>query len=301
MASIQGGSNTVGVANVDSNNNLNVTLPLTDAYVGKARNVSENDAGAILGSPLLLSPETSSDYRLRVGADSLFDNEFFNYAAQNTSKHKYINTTMTMAYGGGFLTTNGSSITTTTTATVLSTYRYFPVFGASTTYCEFALALSNAVTTNTTIDIGLFSAGVANPYAPTDGVYMRINSAGFSIVQNYNGTETVTLTTFSPVINQVYQFSLYMSLGEVKLWVNDVLYATTLVPVGNGAPAMAGALPFSIRHAIVGGAAGAVLQAKLANYVITVADLDNNRLWASVQAGMGNSLVQGSSGAVQGV
>jgi hypothetical protein len=300
MANIQGGSSTVNVANVDLGSNLNVTLPLDDTYAGKARIMSENDAGDITGTVELLSPETSSDYRLRTGMDSLFDNEFFNYAAQNTSKHKYLNTTMTMVWGGGFLTTNGTSITTTTTGTVFSTYRYFPVFGASTTYCEFSLALSNAVTTNTYLDIGLFSFAVANPYAPNDGVYLRINSSGFVLVSNYNGTETTQPLAFTSTINKVYEFSLYVGLNEVKIWINSVLYAVIPTPTGQGSPSMAGALPFSIRHSIVGGAAGAALQAKIGNYTVTVADLDNNRLWASVQAGMGNSSLQGSSGAVQG-
>jgi hypothetical protein len=300
MASIQGGSNTINVADVDADFNLKVALPTGDAFAGKVRIMSENDPGNIIGEPYLKSPETSADYRLRVGTDSLFDNDYFNYAAQNTTKHKYTNTTLTMTYGGGFLTTNGGSITTTTTAAVLQTYRHFPVFGASSTYCHTSFSLTAQPTTNTIIDIGLFTPGAANPYAPTDGVFFRITSAGIFGVININGTEvTTSALNFTFTLNTVYEFIIVLDQDKVEFWINEQLYAILNTPIGNGAPSYAGSLPFAVRHAIVGGAAGAVLQLKLANYHVSIADFAHNRLWASVQAGMGNNAIQGASGMTQ--
>ena len=301
MASIQGGSSTVGVANVDSDFNLKVTLPTSDTFAGKVRIMSENDPGAILGVPYLKSPETSSDYRLRVGVDSLFDNDFFNYAAQNTSKHKYSNTTMTITWGGGFLTTNGASITTTTTAAILQTYRYFPVFTAAATYCHSSFALSNQPSTNTIIDIGLFTPNAANPYAPNDGVFFRITSAGIYGVVNINGSESTTSALpFTFVDNEVNEYVIVINQHDVEFWINDELYAEITTPTGAGSPSYAGSLPFAVRHAITGGAAGTVLQLKLANYHISLGDFAHNRLWPTVQVGMGGSSIQGQSGGTQG-
>ena len=57
---------------VDANTNVKVALPNTPAQVGSVRLMSENDSGTVTGTPYLRSPETSSDYRLRVGVDTLF-------------------------------------------------------------------------------------------------------------------------------------------------------------------------------------------------------------------------------------
>ena len=301
MANIQGGSNTINVANIDTGYNLNVTLPTNDNLAGKARIMSENDPGSIVGSAYLKSPETSTDFRLRVGTDSLFDNDFFSYPLQNTSKHKYIAvSSMAFGWGGGFVTTNSALTTAAGAGGLLSTYRYFPTFGASSTYFEFSLALTALPTTNTIIDIGAFIPGALPTFAPTDGVYFRISSAGLSCVMNNLGTETSSVVPFTFTPNTVYKFTIAASDTEVEFWINDVLYLEMDTPSGNGAPALAGSLPFSLRHAIAGGSAGATLQAKLSNYTVSVADMDNHRLWPSVQVGMGNSSIQGSSGFTQG-
>ena len=300
MANIQGGSNTLNVANV-TGSNLQVSLSNDPIFIGGARNFSENDAGTIMGVPRLRSPETSSDYRLRVGTDSVFDNEFFNYAAQNTSKHRYANTTMTNVWGGGFVTTNGTSITTVTTATLLQTYRNFPLFTAGATYCHFGFALSNQPTTNTTIDIGLYTPGAANPFTPADGIFFRINSAGIFGVINVNGTEiTTNALNYTVVVNEVREFIIVVKNNGATFWIDDVLYASLDAPVTVGSPALAGSLPFCMRHAIVAGVAGAVLQGKLAYYHVSLADFSHNRLWPTVQAGMGNNSIQGASGHTQG-
>ena len=61
------------VADATSAGNLKVALPTTAAQVGSVRMMSENDDGSITGSPQLKSPETSIDYRMRVGVDSILD------------------------------------------------------------------------------------------------------------------------------------------------------------------------------------------------------------------------------------
>jgi surface antigen len=290
-------------ADVNASRQLKVVLE-TDVEtnptnVGAVRLFSENDTGAITGTPHLVSPETSSDFRLRVGMDSVWDDDNFNYTAQNFNKHKYTSNTLTMTWAGGFLNTNGGSVTTTGTGCQLQTYRHFPLQGGGGLYCEVALALSNNPVTNCNIDFGLFLPGSLATNTPLDGVYFRINSGGVFGVINVNGTETTTSASFSPVINRVYKYNISLSDSQIEFWIDDVLYASADKPSGVGSVMYGGSAPFAVRHHHTG-ATSAVIQAKIANYTISVADMDNARIWESNKAGQGLSGVQTPSGGAAG-
>lgn len=286
--------------NLDAGGNVKVALTNTPAQMGGVRMFSENDHGAATGSPLLRSPESSMDFRLRVGSDSVWDTEQFNYVAQNTSKHKYTPTTMTMTWAGGALNTNGSSITTTATAAQIQTYRHFPLLGSGTIYAETTMCLSNAMAANINLDFGLMTLAAAGTSIPTDGVYFRINSAGIIGVINSNGTETTTSAmAFTQSINVFNKFLICISQSEIEFWIDDVLMKS--VNRGNGVsqPMYAASAPFAIRHHNTG-VAGAVVQGKFGGYSVSEGDVDTNRLWASAMAGQGLSGVQGASGMTQG-
>lgn len=309
MAGIQGGSGTANVANVTANNELLVALGRTASTVGYAAIVSENDTGTVTGAPYLKQPETDEDFRLRVSLDTLHDSETFNYAAQNTSKHRVDTTTQTVTYGSGFLTTNGSSITTINTGCRFSTYRYFPVFGAASTYIELNAAFNTTwAATNTTIDFGAFTAGTSTPYAPTDGVYFRANNTGLFGVVNYNGSEQTTSVfkasfggaNWTPTLDTVYHFVIVADERHVEFWIDDVLMAEVNVPVGNGQPFMAATLPLSVRSAIGGTAASAVMRFKLADYTVSTGGYGLVRPWAQTASVAGQTALQGQSGHTQG-
>jgi hypothetical protein len=297
MAVIEGIVSANG-AEVDANNRLKVNLDTgtNPAQVGGVRFFSENDAA----SNYLVSPETDDDYRLRVAPETVFDSETFNYTAQSTGKHTYANTTMTNAWSAAGLTTNSGNITTTTTGTSFGTYAMFPIIGTAQTYCEVAASFSAQPTTNTIVDFGLFLRGGANPYAPTDGVYFRLTSAGLLGVINSNGTETtVTLSGFSYANNQKYQFIITFHESEVEFWIDGVLEGTIETPAGQGQPCMSSALPFSVRHAITGGAAGSALSFVLNDYTISL----GGPLFATTVSVMGQRVYgsyQGLSGGTMG-
>lgn len=286
----------------DSGTKLDVKLSRTTSEVGYAAPACESDAGTITGSALSITPEATDDFRQRVGADTLLDHEVFNYAAQNTGKHVYHNATMTITWGGagGFLRTNGSSITTITTGVGFSTQRVYPVGGSSPLYCEMKAGFSAAPTTNTTIDFGLFIRSTSNPYAPTDGVYFRANSTGVFGVANYNGTEVTTgVLLASPTINQIYKFAITTSPGVTRFWINDVLYGSINQGNSNYAPQVNGSVPFSVRHAIIAGAAGATIQFLLGTYFVSAGDL-NDQLTAADARALQGQAYQGLSGGTMG-
>lgn len=277
-----------------------VTAGTTPNQVGGVKMFSEVDSGSVTATALLLSPEADSDYKLRVASEVLLDTETFNYTAQNTGKHFYTNTTMTVTWTAGQLTTNGTSITTNTTGITFGTYAEFPMLGASTLYCEMEAAFSAQPVTNTTVDFGLFRRGAGNPYAPTDGVYFRLTSAGLLGVINNNTSETtVGPFSFTFTNSRKYQFIVAINERTVEFWIDNVLYGSIATPVGAGQPFMSSTLPLSVRHAIAGGAAGGVLQFLLSDYTVSIGGVDASRNWSD----WGNALFgsyQGLSGGTMG-
>ena len=299
-------SNIVGAlsgtgADVTASRQLKVILPdgATPADVGGVRIFSENDPGAITGTPYLYSPETDEDYRLRIAQDTQIDEEVFNYTAQNTGKHNYGNTTMTAVWGTGGLLFNGTSITTTTTAARVRSYATFPLLDPGTLNISSTVMFSQQPVANTLVDFGLFLDVASNPFAPTDGVFFRLTSAGMYGVINHNGTESTTsVFDFTYTTTQFYQFLIVVHEREVNFWIDGVLYASLNTPVGQGQPYLSEALPFAMRHAIVGGAAGGVFQATLKNYSVSIGGLQisdtlgeiNNRMVGAYQGLSGGTM-----------
>lgn len=259
---------------------------------------SENDPGTITGQRYALSPEVDDDYRLRISEDSVVDFETFNYTAQNTGKHTYANSTLALAWSAAGLTTNSGNITTTGTGATLGTYGMYALVAPGILHCEIEAAFSAQPVGNSVIDFGMFQRGSAAAYAPVDGVYFRLDSAGLKGVVNNNGTETQLPISFTYNNSQVYQFIIAIHEREVKFWIDDVLYLKIDTPVGQGQPFMSSALPFSIRHAIVGGAAAGVINLIVKDYNISLSGLsfsDNmgvigNRLFGSYQGLSGGTM-----------
>lgn len=308
------GNSSGNVVEVNASNQLKI-IPETNVAdnpynVGAYRSFSENDSGSVTGTPDLFSPEVDIDYRQRMAQDLQLDEEVFNYTAQNTGKHLYGNTTMTNAWTAGQMTTNATNITTTTTGTLFQTRAFFPTTGTCTLSGDVELAFSQQPTTNSIIDFGFFLAPNANPYAPTDGVYFRLNSSGLQGIVNSNGTEVSSgifplsggTGTWVYDNNKRYQFIVYVATVKAVFWVNDGTGAVKLgeivLPTGQSRMSMAGALPFGIRHAITGGAAGAVLNCQVGAYNIrlggvsyaTAPAIAGNRMYGSYQGLSGGTM-----------
>lgn len=291
---------TITGSNLDAGGNIKTALTLDPIYTGGVRLFSENDDGSVTGAPYLKSPETSPDFRLRVGVDSVWDDDNFNYVAQNFNKHKYTSNTLTMTWAGGYLNTNGTNATTAATGCQFQTYRHFPLQGSGGIYCEATMSLSNAPVTNWTLDIGMFLPAAASISVGLDGAYFRITSAGVVGVINNNGTETSTpVFTFTPAINRSYKYTLVLTDGECEFWIDDVLYGTKDKPLAAGSSMYSGSAPFAIRHHHTG-VAGGIINAKISNYTISMSDMDNVRLWASNKVGQGLSGIQYASGGTAG-
>jgi hypothetical protein len=258
---------------------LETDVATNAANVGAVRAFGENDSGAITGSPKLFSPEVDADYRIRVGQDLIYDEEVFNYTAQNTGKFSLTATTMAATFTAGNFTTNSANITTITTGIVLATYAFFPNTGTQTLSSDMEVAFSAQPQTNTFIEFGTGIAGAAT-VAPTDGVFFRLSSAGLQGIASNNGTETSTgvfplsggTGTWVYTNDKKYQFICYQNGTSAEFWVDDGSGANLLgsiqLPSAQGRMAMAMGQQFFFKHRITGGAAGGVIQGKLGAYNI---------------------------------
>lgn len=304
---------TAGVAGTGSDQLKVITE--TDAYtnganVGATRVMGEVDAGFITGEVILRPDEVDNDYRVRVSQDLLFDDEVFNYTAQNTGKHAVTSTTMAATFTAGQWTTNSSSITTTTTGILLQTYATFPKAGTTTLSIDAEISFSNQPTTNTFLEWGCGLVGGAT-VAPSDGVFFRLSSAGLQGIASFNGTETSTgvfptsstdPTPWTYTNNKRYQFICYESTVEAVFWVNDgtgaVMLGSIPLPSGQSRMSMAPHGSVMFKHRITGGAAGAVMQMAVGSYSVRVggtnitstASTAGNRMWGSYQGLSGNTL-----------
>jgi hypothetical protein len=301
---------------VDDDNNLQVVTPGYtsggvprgggDVNSGSIAIFSEVDAGLKNGTREVLSPEVDKDYRLRVAHDNLLDQELFNYAAQNTGKHHFTFTTLAATIGPGGITTNSGGITTTTTGLTFGTHAQFPVGGTQTTVCEISVAFSAQPNANTVIDFGLFQRGATTAFAPLDGFYFRMNSSGIFGVVNAGGVETTTGAfplalgsgTFVYTNNATNRYLIQANNVSVSFWINNFKYGEIPTPAGVNFPCKSLALPWSFRHAIVGGAAGAVTQAVFSDYRVFIrgsqyADrlgVVGNRVYGSYQGMSGGTM-----------
>jgi hypothetical protein len=235
------------------------------------------------------------------------DQEAFTDTAQNTGKFSHAFTTLTATSSAAGLLTNSGNITTTTTGMTFGSFAQFPIGGTNTLVVETALSFSAQPNSNTVIDFGVFQRGASTAFLGLDGVYFRMNSTGLSGVINNAGVETTTgvfplalgTGTFAYTNNRVYRFLIQITNVVTTFWIDNLKVGEIPTPAGADSPCQSRSLPWSIRHAIVGGAAGAATQALVKDYRVSV----RGPQYANVLSTSGNRMFgsyQGLSGGTMG-
>lgn len=306
---IRGSTSGLG-AEVNASNQLKV-IPETDVAtnpgnVGAVRFFSENDAGDITGTALLKSPETSNDYRLRVGQDTLAFDHTFCEATLDTTKWRIpvlpagTPAAPTATLASGFLTLNAAGTTTGATAHIsFVSQRYFRVRNTAPVYVEITGNVTGIPITNQVFEAGLFiPTGTA---APADGAWFQLTSAGVIGVMSYNGTITQTGVLVSPGSlpisnNGSYLITIYQD--NVEFWIDNVLYATLELPGGQATPFLTDALPVGLQYRTSGVVAGTgQASLRVGDVGVTIGDIAQNRSWAAQMSGMGHHASQFQGGA----
>lgn len=238
-------SSTLGELKNDGNGNALVTLPTVAAESGYARLMSENDDGTLTGSAYLKSPKTSPNYRMRVGIDTVLFTDDFNATAQNTAKWSYTFATLTAAQPGAG-TVNFSTVQGTTSAhgAFMRTHQYFPLINTAPLAVEFLAGKFVAELVSGEVwlmGLGLPTAAVTRP---TDGVWLKLTSAGLVGVIAFNGTEVESGTLPATLaLAEVNKFTIVVAEREVEYWLNDKFLGEQEIPAANGIPWLSASAP----------------------------------------------------------
>jgi hypothetical protein len=291
-------------ADVDSNNNLGVQLPLITEAPGFASIAGRIDDGTVIAGGRTNRVYVTEGQSLKVAPGNLLWDDTFNMTAQNTSKYRNPATTMTVTYPGGFVVVNGSSITTANTNAAIQTYRTFPIFAKSETRCNISAMITVSPQANCVTEMGLFSATLPGGAAPSDGIFFRWNaSAELRGVMSYNGTETQTAAMTSPSINVNHDFVIVTQTNTVTFWIDDILVGKLTMltdAVAQGQPFMSGAQPFTARQYIGATPPSSAGQLKISDLFVTYLGPDINRPWPHAKAGFGHMAYQGQNGGTMG-
>lgn len=273
------------------------------AGVGSVRMFSENDAGAITGESYLKSPETSSDYRLRVGMDTIILDDTFNGLTQNTTKWFYSNSTMTAAMpGAGTLNFGTVQGTAAGHGAFLRSYQYMPLFGASGLAIEFHLGqFTAAMIVNEVFRAGLGNVTTAG-VAPTDGAWLEFTAGGTVLVMSYNGviTQSGVLEANSALsVGSLYHYCLVLGNSEVEVWKDDVLLGEMAIPLSTSQPFLQGALPYFMQKACTGTVSNTNTM-RVSDVTISQIDILTNKDWGVARSLAGKSGFVGQNGHTQG-
>jgi hypothetical protein len=297
----QGGSNTSGLANVDSTFNLNVNTPITASESGFTSMVCQVDAGTVTGTRYMVEPEVTGDFRLRVGTDNMIFNEGFQGAAVNTGLWTTPVTTMTLTVSGGYANLNAASSLAINAVSRLTTYRSFPCYKSYTTYFEKEVNFTSLPVTGNVCEWGAFiSTGVATP---ADGCFFRLNASGeFRAVINNNGTETQSGTLdFATLVgvNTTRAFLIYVMSNKAFFWIDNILVASIDAPAAQGTVTSSQNLPMSFRNYNSTATSTAQVM-KVAMVNVTMADQNSTKPWAQILTGAGGHSSQGQTGGTLG-
>lgn len=242
-ANIRGTSN---LAEVDSNNNLQVALPVIPNQAGYVQLAGELSGSGDPAGLLVEALRASAQGRLSVGQPVALLNEFFNNTALNSAVFTAPVTTMTVTVAGGTLNLNASNLTTTATVARVSTYANFPFLADLATYTTFDALLTQPPQNNNVVEMG-FGVATAST-APTDGAFFRYNASGQLLaVININGVEVTSGPLTAPADNVMHRYKITVENDRVFFAINGVVQAILATPNTAGFPMYAPAQPWFAR------------------------------------------------------
>jgi len=249
--------------------------------------------------------EVSADYRLRVGTDAPLFRDNFSHTTINTSKYKVVNTTMTNALSGGKWVLNSGASTGSGVATQFQTWATFPLFLTGSVYVDFEATITQQPAANNVCEMGLFQCSGAT--SPLDGVMFRLNAAGawLGVINNASAETQVALVSTAPTAwsltpGEMHHFKIGIHNDVVDFWIDDILTGSITTPAALGSPFLTMSAPLTCRIYNSGVVAGTGQQLAISNVSVSTGDMDNSRLWPTVQAIAGNSAIQAPDGQTPG-
>jgi hypothetical protein len=289
-------------ANLDGAGNVKVALSNTPAYIGGARFFTENDPGNLVGDPYLKSPETSPDFRLRTGMDTVLFTDTFNATTQNTNIWAYTFATMTASQPGAG-TVNFGTVQGTTSAhgAFMRTWQYFTLVNTAAVAAEFIAGKMTADLVAGEVwlmGLGLPSAAITRP---TDGVWFKLTSAGLIGVLAYNNTEVESgvFPGVAPAVGDLDKYTIVVGEREIEFWFNDQFCGELAIPDANGIPWMSASAPVFMQKYNTGAVSNTNTM-RVARVGVTQLDIATSRAWAVSNAVAGLGAYMGQNGQTMG-
>lgn len=302
-------------AEVDSNNNLKVNLPTTQAQAGFATLASEYDSGTVVaGTTRTVRPIASTpEQRLKVGMDTLIFNEFFQNTTVNCQVWNTPQTTSTVTQGSGYLTLNAGGNLTAAQGAIIRSYKTFPIYNKAVTVVEIMLNLNVVAGFNNSIaEWGASLIGTASGTASVDGALFRFDTVGLSclIVNNVAELSETTvdptrLATAGIVLTNTNHYYIIFDEDWVSFFVAKsggypVLLVEIPRPAAGIAPTMAMQAPIFARQHNTGTNTGTALKINIAMASVCMGDMAMGKLWSHIMAGAGATALAKYSGAGTG-
>ena len=281
------------------------------AKAGYSMLATRGDEGGFTGVTYDRNAESDADYRMRVAEEKFDFSESFAGAALNSAQWSSTVTTAATAVSGAYLRLNSAASAAANAVARVTSYRTFSIAQPFPLYLDFPIQISAASVgiANTTIECGLFIA--SGTTAPTDGVFIRINSSGeFRLVCSFGGSETQsaaitytnTLDGVLPAldVNVDRHIVLGITAHDIELWIDDVLVAELEQPAGIPSFAQSQQLPISFR--IYNGAVAPATATTLLVGPVTVSTsgIGNGQTFTDTLALSGLGAYQGQSGGTMG-
>lgn len=292
-------------AEVDSNNNLKVTLPSSKDQAGYSLMLSEVSEVTDPGGSIRREPEATDDFVLRVGTDQILLNANFGGSATSANAiqqdiWKQTATTMTATAGSGnngFLRLNSGSSVTITQGVAYQTYPVYQTYGSYPTYFEWEARVINcsgaaagATTggaTGKVIEIGVGLVTSATSAGLLDGFCFRFTSAGILVgVLSIAGTEYTTANLPLPTDNVTHRWTIVSGQDGLEFWIDNSLQAVLAAPSDAVAPSLQSNLPILLR--VYNATAPSLApQLEVAEVFVSQGNMTTNKPWPHVMAGMG--------------
>jgi hypothetical protein len=188
---------------------------------------------------------------------------------------------------------NFSTVQGTTSAhgAFMRTYQYFPLVNTAPLAIEFYFGQFTAQMISGEVWLMGIGLPTAATTVPTDGVWMRLTTAGLEGVISFNGTPattsfTVPKTLASFVTGQMYKALIVIGEREVEYWIDDVLIGEQAIPTGNGVPWLSGSQPAFMMKYNTGNVTNTNTM-RVARVGVTLMDVATTKPWAHAQGGMG--------------
>jgi hypothetical protein len=295
------GSTSGNIAEVDANNQLQVTLPVIPSRAGYVQLAGQLSASADPAGLLVEGLRASAQGRLAVGQLLMLFSELFNNTTLNSATFTAPVATATVTVAGGTLNLNASLITTANAVSRVQTWAHFPLQPDFATTMVWDALLTQDPQTNCTVEMGV---GIASALlAPTDGVFFRFNDSGVLVgVMNTNGTEVETDPMTAPETNVMHRYRVTVENDRCFFYINGECQGIIETGATRGFPVYAPAQPafFRVRNAAVAPALAVGL--KVGSLFVGIQDAaealgkDN----ATIAALMGRMGSQGQTGNAMG-